>query len=125
MTNTPAYLRRPASESFENLRIVPNPFHIKSKSLQFNAQDRLAFYGIPGFCTIRIYTERGDLVKTIDHQDGSGDELWNSITEARQLVVSGLYIAHFEVTRNIADEETGEVFYRKGEQTYRKFAVIR
>ena len=125
MTNTPAYLRRPASEFFENLRIVPNPFHVKSRSMQFNSPDRLAFYGLPGFCTIRIYTERGDLVETIDHQDGSGDELWSSITEARQIIVSGLYIAHIEVTRNITDEETGEVFYRKGEQTYRKFVVIR
>jgi len=93
--------------------------------MQFNSPDRLAFYGLPGFCTIRIYTERGDLVETIDHQDGSGDELWSSITEARQIIVSGLYIAHIEVTRNITDEETGEVFYRKGEQTYRKFVVIR
>jgi hypothetical protein len=39
--------------------------------------------------------------------------------------VSGLYIAHFEVTRKITDEETGEVLYREGEQTIRKFVVIR
>ncbi len=34
---------------------------------------------------------------TIEHTDGSGDEAWNSITSSRQIVVSGLYIAHFEM----------------------------
>ncbi|MBT7900046.1 MAG: hypothetical protein HN601_03770, partial [Candidatus Marinimicrobia bacterium] len=48
-------------------------------------------------CTIRIFTERGDLVDTIEHSDGSGDEAWNSITSSRQLIVSGLYIAHFDM----------------------------
>lgn len=125
MTNSPAFLRRPAAETFEDLRIVPNPYHIKARNLQFNSLDRLAFYGLPGFCTIRIYTERGDLINTIEHEDGSGDELWSSTTAARQLVVSGLYIAHIEVTRDITDEASGEVLYRKGDETIKKFVVIR
>lgn len=125
MTNSPAFLRRPAGTGFEELRIVPNPYHIKSRSFQFNAPDRLAFYGLPGFCNIKIYTERGDLIETIEHADGSGDELWNSTTASRQIVVSGLYIAHFEVTQDIKDSETGEYLYRKGDQTIRKFVVIR
>lgn len=102
VTNKPAFLRRPAAESLDEIRVVPNPFHIKARSIQFglDAPDRLAFFGLPPECTIKIYTERGDLVDTIEHTDGSGDELWNSLTSSGQLVVSGLYIAVFETPDN-------------------------
>jgi len=55
--------------------------------------------------------ERGDLVKTINHNDGSGDEEWREITDHRQTVVSGVYIAHFELP--------------DGRSTFRKFLIIR
>jgi hypothetical protein len=113
MTNKPAFLRRPAGETMSEIIVVPNPLHLGAKQLQFgsSAQDRLAFYGLPPQCTIRIFTERGDLIETIEHTDGSGDELWNSTTSSRQIVVSGLYIAHFETP--------------DGESAIRKFTVIR
>ncbi|RPH93922.1 MAG: hypothetical protein EHM72_15970, partial [Calditrichaeota bacterium] len=98
MTNKPAHLRRLAATSLDGIRVVPNPFHIQARDIQFgrdDGSDRLAFYGLPAECTIRIYTERGDLVETLYHNDGSGDELWHSLTSSRQVVVSGLYIAHF------------------------------
>jgi len=113
ITNKAASLKRPAGESFEDIRVVPNPFHISARDFQYgvSAPDRLMFLNIPPECTIRIFTERGDLIKTIEHTDGSGDEAWNSITSSRQLIVSGLYIAHFEDT--------------EGRSTIRKFTVIR
>lgn len=99
ITNKAASLKRPPGESYEDIRIVPNPFHISSRDLQYgvSAPDRLMFLNIPPICTIRIYTERGDLVDIIEHSDGSGDEAWNSITSSRQIIVSGVYIAHFEM----------------------------
>lgn len=114
MTNKPAYLRRPAKEGLADIRVVPNPFHIQARDIQFgrdDGADRLAFYGLPPECTIRIFTERGDLVETLVHNDGSGDELWNSLTSSRQVVVSGLYIAHFQTP--------------DGQSTFRKFVIIR
>ncbi len=112
ITNTPAFLKRSPGE-LEKLRVVPNPYNIASRDLQYgiSAPDRLMFLNIPGECTIKIFTERGDLIKTIEHNDGSGDEAWNSLTSSRQVVVSGLYIAHVETP--------------KGESTIRKFMVIR
>ena len=127
MTNEPAFLRRPPGVSLEDIRVVPNPYNIRARELQYGAggPDRIMFLNIPPFCTIRIYTERGDLIKTIIHDDGSGDEAWESVTSSRQLVVSGVYIAHFEVTQDYYDPNTGELLYRKGEQTIRKFIIIR
>jgi hypothetical protein len=126
ITNTPAYLRRPAETILDSIIVVPNPFHIQSRSLQFgnDAPDRIAFFGLPKMCKIKIYTERGDLVDVIDHVDGSGDELWDSVTSSLQVVVSGVYIAYFEVTEDIYDDN-GTLLLNKGKSTYRKFVIIR
>ncbi len=111
LTNEPAFLRRPAKEGLENIVVVPNPYDIRAKQFGKNAPDRIAFFDLPPVCTIKIYTERGDLIKTIEHTDGTGDEFWNSITSSRQVVVSGIYIAHFETP--------------DGETTTRKIIIIR
>jgi hypothetical protein len=112
-TNKPAYLKRPPGESLSDIRVVPNPFNLSARDIQYgiSASDRLMFLNIPPECTIRIFTERGDLLNTIIHTDGSGDEAWNSVTSSRQVIVSGLYIAHFETPL--------------GESTLRKFIVVR
>ena len=121
-----AQLRRPAGTVMSAIRIVPNPYIISSNintqqivtsqgvvSLRIpGAPDRLAFYNIPGYCTIRIYTELGELVYTIEHKDGSGDAYWQSITSSNQVVVSGVYIAVIQDTKT-------------GEMVRKKFVIIR
>jgi len=112
-TTEPAFLRRMPGENLADIRIVPNPYNINAKEYQFGSanQDRLMFYNLPPECLIKIFTERGDLIETINHNDGSGDEEWRSISSSRQVVVSGVYIAHFETP--------------EGESIYKKFIVIR
>jgi hypothetical protein len=39
--------------------------------------------------------------------------------------VSGVYIAHFEVTEDYQDPVSGELLYKKGETAIRKFLIIR
>lgn len=128
VTNTPAFLTRPPGEKLSEIRVVPNPWNIRSRELYFGsdptAQDRLMFVGLPPYCTIRIYTETGDLIETIEHDNGSGIELWHSFTSSRQLVVSGIYIAHFEVTQDYSDEN-GNLLFKKGDSAFRKFIIIR
>jgi len=109
-TTEAANLKREAGRSFGDMRVVPNPFNIQANAF-VGQPDKLAFYDIPGVCTIRIYTERGDLVKTIEHKDGSGDETWLLNTDERQVLVSGIYIALFEIP--------------DGGSAYRKFIVVR
>ena len=126
-SNNPAKLKRQSGESLEAIRVVPNPYNIKARDLQYgiSGQDRIMFLDIPPFCNIKIFTERGDLIYTIEHKDGSGDAEWNSITSSRQVVVSGVYIAYFEVTEDYYSPETNELLFKKGESTYRKFVIIR
>jgi len=113
-TYTPTRLKRPAGTSLSDVRIVPNPFNIGSSPLvRFPDQtDKLAFFNIPGRCTIEIYTDLGELVDEIEHVDGSGDEFWDHTTSSRQIVSSGLYIAV------ITDLDTGA-------RIVKKFVIIR
>lgn len=93
--------------------IVPNPYVISAEDeVAWHERDRLGFLDIPGDCTIKIYTELGELVKTIEHTDGSGDEFWQLQTEDRQPVTSGVYVAVIE------NNDTGET-------AFKKFSVIR
>lgn len=115
-TYDPANLKRPAGKKLSDIRIVPNPFIADpQKELSFQSDldvDKIAFYNIPGLCTINIYTELGELIKTIEHKDGSGDDYWYSVTSSNQIIVSGIYIAV------ITDNATGE-------KHIAKFAIIR
>ncbi|MDZ7384605.1 MAG: fibronectin [candidate division KSB1 bacterium] len=111
-TTEPAYLRRAAGTSLSQIRVVPNPYNIGARDLQYTGEpDKLMFLDIPPQCTIKIFTERGDLIQTIEHTDGSGDEEWTSVTSSRQVVVSGVYIAVFETP--------------DGKRAFRKFVIIR
>jgi len=127
-TTDPAYLQRMPGTSLSQIRIVPNPYNISAQNkYQFGSSqpDRLMFYNIPPKCLIKIFTESGELVKTIHHVNSSGDEAWDSNTSSKQVVVSGLYIAYFEVTEDYINEKTGEIIFSKGESTYQKFVIIR
>ena len=126
MTNEPASLRRPPGTSLESIRIVPNPYNKKARDWQFgiSAPDRVLFVNLPPFCDIKIYTERGDLIKTIHHTDSSGDEPWNLNTDARQVIVSGIYLIYFEVTQDYIDD-SGKLIFKKGQSIVKKLAVIR
>ena len=114
-TYDPATLKRPAGTSSSQIRIAPNPYVISSSesTLRFPSEpDKIAFFNIPGNCVISIYTELGELIKKIVHDDGTGDAYWNSITSANQVIVSGIYIVVFE------NKETGE-------KTIKKLVVVR
>ncbi len=114
-TYDPVNLKRPSGASVNDARVVPNPYNIASNGnrLRFIGEpDKIAFLNIPGNCTIEIYTEYGELIKMIDHNDGSGDAYWNCTTSSNQLVVSGIYIAL------IHDRASGQ-------QRILKFIVIR
>ena len=106
----------PAGSDMSKIRIVPNPYIVSSdiNRLRFgrNQQDKLAFFNIPGQCTIKIFTESGELVNTIEHTDDSGDDSWNGVTSSNQVVASGIYIAV------ITNNDTGE-------KEIVKFVVIR
>jgi hypothetical protein len=117
MTTAPAYLTRPPGETLEDIRVVPNPYNFSATDLNYPGEaNKIMFLDLPLECTIYIYNETLDLIKTIEHY-GSGDEPWgltpeeHMATETGQLVVSGLYIAVIETP--------------EGESAIRKIVIVR
>lgn len=102
------------AEVKSKMRIVPNPYNISATpgTLLFpGQQDKIAFKNIPGICTIKIYSELGELIKTLDHNDGTGTQDYDATTSSGQIIVSGVYIAVIETPA--------------GERAILKFVVIR
>lgn len=81
----------PVPDDMQNIKVVPNPY--KGTALfESRYEDKIMFTNLPPACKISIFTLAGDLVDTIYHGDGYGDELWSLISRNQQKVVSGLYI---------------------------------
>ena len=113
-TYDPAFLKRPPGSTLGDVRVVPNPYVLEAdQNIRFpDQQDKLAFFEIPGECTIQIFSELGESIFTIEHTDGTGDEFWNLTTESNQVITSGIYFAV------IIDLQTGD-------KIIKKFVVIR
>ncbi len=110
--NPPHY----SQDDLANIRIVPNPYNINDPLLVehgFTDQRAIQFFNLPGKVTIKIFTENGDLVQTIDHDSpvSSGYENWDMITRNQQVISSGVYIAVFQKPN--------------GEVAHQKFIVVR
>jgi hypothetical protein len=83
--------------SLENVMVVPNPFVIGKGFSQPGTGDIIQFVNIPNPCEIRIYTIKGNLVKTIKVEEGVGGIVsWDQVTDFGQFVESGIYIYHID-----------------------------
>jgi len=108
----PVYPLAAPSNNLSDVRVYPNPFVQHSQLLGSGEQYRLEFVNVPAKCTIRIYTLAGDLVRKIEHDDGSGNESWGSralgdyqVNKYLQYVAPGIYLYHVE---SHVDGHTGE-----------------
>ncbi len=115
-TTTEVQPPRPAQPDMSKIRIVPNPYNLRDPLLTsygWTGDRGIMFFNLPEVCTITIYTENGDLVQTIVHDDPqkTGYKYWNMTTQSQQAIQSGVYIAVFKSA--------------EGELTYQKFCVVR
>jgi hypothetical protein len=99
----PVYPMADPSDNLDDVRVYPNPFVQDSGLLGEGEGKRIEFVNIPGQCTISLYTLAGDLLTTIEHDDGSGDASWGSktlgdyqVNRYLQAVSPGIYIWHIE-----------------------------
>lgn len=90
----------PPAKTLDDIVVVPNPFVLGSEFSRIGvpgSDDEIQFVNVPNPCTIRIYTVRGDLVKTIDVSETQGAIVsWDQTTDFGQFVESGVYIFHVE-----------------------------
>jgi hypothetical protein len=98
-------------DQLDKIAVVPNPFNWNDPNLRGYGYSnpsnlQITFYELPQIITIRIYTESGDLVKTIYHNRPAGSDVWNMTNEAGQTVASGVYVVLFTTP-------DGGIVYRK------------
>lgn len=88
----PAASFKPGLNVSNMVRVVPNPATVAAGGLGFaGTPNKILFVNLPVKCTLRIFTETGDLVQTIHHY-GSADDTWDQRTDNNQYVTSGIYI---------------------------------
>ena len=93
-----------AKRDMQNIAVVPNPYVVAasweaSSPFRFGRGERkLYFIHLPRKCTIRIYTIRGYLVDTIEHDStvDDGQEAWNMLNKDGQEISYGVYIYHVD-----------------------------
>ncbi|MGH7572165.1 MAG: T9SS type A sorting domain-containing protein [Gemmatimonadota bacterium] len=83
-----------ANADLSEIRVVPNPFIAANEVTRGNGLQRILFTNLPPQATIRIYTISGNLVRVLEHADGSGTEAWDVRTRFDLLVASGNYYFH-------------------------------
>lgn len=108
-----------AQSALDKVYVVPNPYVGSSEFEQFGRFDAqgnrtfpkvLQFVNLPEQATIQIFTLAGDLVQTLEHNNGTGVETWNLTTRLSQEVVAGIYI--YRVSAN-------------GQEKIGKFVVVK
>jgi hypothetical protein len=94
----------PNTTNLQRIRVVPNPFVVSAaweRERLGNLPEgepvrELAFVNLPPECTIKIFTVDGDLVRTIDHDNGTGTEYWDIRSDYNQMVSTGVYFYHVD-----------------------------
>lgn len=80
----------------ELVRVVPNPYKVSANWESDIGKHQIAFTGLTATCTIRIYNVAGELVQTLEHQDGTSYAFWNLHNMQDQEVAPGLYFFHID-----------------------------
>jgi hypothetical protein len=84
----------PTAVNLDRIKTVPNPY-VANAAWDFSQDSqRLEFVNLPPVCTIRIYTISGNLVRVIEHNDGSGTAVWDLRTRFNLKAASGTYYWH-------------------------------
>jgi len=90
----PGRTNDPADADLARITVVPNPYIAASEVLRDRGLRRIRFDNLPPRATIRIYTVSGNLVRIIEHTDGSGTVEWDVRTRFDLLAASGIYYWH-------------------------------
>lgn len=82
----------------EDVTIAPNPYYITHENQQSPYAPELYFQRLPRKCTIEIYTQNGELIKSIEHdsfEEGGRKavQVWDLMTQAGMRVQSQTLVA--------------------------------
>ncbi len=102
-----------AATALDDIRVVPNPYRATNRMEPLNpfstgrGERVIKFAGVPPRCTIRIFTVSGRLVKTIEHNVGSNEDVtpemlrsgevrWDLLSDENLSISYGIYLYHLD-----------------------------
>ncbi|MBN1894306.1 T9SS type A sorting domain-containing protein [bacterium] len=85
-----------AKKRIETINVFPNPYFGQNEAESDFFTQFVTFNNLPEKCTIRVFSLSGQLVKTIQHDDGTPFEKWYLLNEQQLPVASGMYLVHVE-----------------------------
>jgi hypothetical protein len=99
-----SFSKERAASALDSIAVVPNPYVVtaswepKSPFRFGRGERRIYFINLPPKCTIRIYTVRGYLVDTIEHDAPleNGAEPWDLVSKDGMDIAYGVYIYQVE-----------------------------
>ncbi|RPI04613.1 MAG: hypothetical protein EHM64_09415 [Ignavibacteriae bacterium] len=105
----------PSVDGLDQIVIAPNPFNYNDPMLaRYSFQNpknlTVTFFKLPKDVTIKLYTEYGDLVKSVSNS-GTGEYKMKMVNDKGQAIASGVYIVVYETP--------------DGGFSYQKFVVAR
>ncbi len=90
-----------ARGELDAIRVVPNPYVVAAEweprtQISGRGGRLIQFTHLPATCTIKIYTIRGELVRTLEHDglNGDGAAWWDLKSQDNQEVAYGIYLYH-------------------------------
>jgi hypothetical protein len=101
----------------DQVRVVPNPATVAfGSALSPGDLNKISFFNLPNKATLRIFTETGNLVTTIEHF-GSADKEWFQLTDNNQYVSTGIYV--------LAVTDCEDEYGNKLDNQFVKFIIVR
>jgi hypothetical protein len=95
-----------AKEELENIAVVPNPYlgysifePTLSEATSGRGERIVKFINLPERCTIRIFNVRGELIRTLEHDErgtSDGSLAWDLRTRDGLDLAFGVYVYHVE-----------------------------
>ena len=103
-------------EQLDQILVVPNPYFITHQGQKSPYDAHIYFTRLPKECTIDIYTIAGDLIRSIKHDNTSGQkdkhsvEIWDLLSSNKQRAQSQVMIAVISTPN--------------GAQTVKEFSIV-
>ena len=85
-----------AKDDLDRIHVVPNPYIGYAKWETGNGLRKMQFVNLPAECTIRVYTLAGELIREIRHDNGTGTQDWNMLSESGRSISAGVFLYNVE-----------------------------
>jgi hypothetical protein len=105
--NNPLYpgkVARVETPLLGEVRVVPNPYNPNAAfdKQAFPGEPRVQFINLPSRAKVDVYTVSGDLVRSLNHEEGDDSLDWDLKNNDGENVAPGIYLYHVEASGETA-----------------------